>query len=107
MIGPYPEQADLYRQRSPIHFVDRLERPLLLLQGLDDEVVPPSQAELMASALDRKRIPYAYVAFEGESHGFRREESIRRTYEATLGFVGRVFGFEPADDLEPLEIAHL
>jgi dipeptidyl aminopeptidase/acylaminoacyl peptidase len=107
MIGPYPEQADLYRQRSPIHFVERLERPLLLLQGLDDEVVPPSQAELMASALDRKRIPYAYVAFEGESHGFRREESIRRTYEATLGFVGRVFGFEPADDLEPLEIAHL
>ena len=107
MIGPYPEQADLYRARSPIHFADRLERPLLLLQGLDDEVVPPAQAERMAEVLDRKGIPYAYIAFEGEGHGFRREENIRRTLEATLSFVGRVFGFEPADDLEPLEIAHL
>ncbi len=107
MIGPYPEQADLYRARSPVHFADRLERPLLLLQGLDDEVVPPSQAEMMVEILDRKGIPHAYVAFEGEGHGFRREENIRRTLEATLGFVGRVFGFEPADELEPLEIAHL
>ena len=107
MIGPYPEQADLYRERSPVHFADRLERPLLLLQGLDDEVVPPSQAEMMVEILDRKGIPHAYVAFEGEGHGFRREENIRRTLEATLGFVGRVFGFEPADELEPLEIAHL
>ena len=61
----------------------------------------------MVEVLDRKGIPHAYVAFEGEGHGFRREENIRRTIEATLGFVGRMFGFEPADDLEPLEIAHL
>jgi dipeptidyl aminopeptidase/acylaminoacyl peptidase len=107
LIGPYPERADLYRERSPVHFTDRLERPLLLLQGLDDKVVLPDQAEMMAEALDRKGIPYAYLAFEGEGHGFRREENIRRTIEATLGFVGRIFGFDPAGDLEPLEIAHL
>jgi dipeptidyl aminopeptidase/acylaminoacyl peptidase len=107
LIGPYPERADLYRERSPVHFADRLERPLLLLQGLDDKVVLPDQAEMMADALDRKGIPYAYLAFEGEGHGFRKEQNIRRTIEATLGFVGRIFGFDPADDLEPLEIAHL
>jgi len=107
LIGPYPERADLYRERSPIHFADRLERPLLLLQGLDDEVVAPSQAEVMAEVLERKGIPYAHIAFEGEGHGFRREENIKRTLEATLSFLGQIFGFEPADTFEPLEIAHL
>ena len=107
MIGPYPESADLYRERSPLHFVDCLERPLLLLQGLDDEVVLPSQAEAMVEVLERKGIPHAYIPFEGEGHGFRREENIRRTFEATLDFVGHVFGFEPADELEPLEVANL
>jgi dipeptidyl aminopeptidase/acylaminoacyl peptidase len=107
LIGPYPERAELYRRRSPINFVDRLERPLLLLQGLDDEVVPPSQAETMVEALARKRIPHAYLAFEGEGHGFRRVENIRRAIEAELYFVGRVFGFEPADELELLPIAGL
>jgi dipeptidyl aminopeptidase/acylaminoacyl peptidase len=107
MIGPYPERAELYRERSPIHAVERLERPLLLLQGLDDEVVPPSQAEAMVEVLERKGIPYAYLPFEGEGHGFRKEENIRRTLEATLAFVGQVFGFEPEDDLEPLALAHL
>jgi dipeptidyl aminopeptidase/acylaminoacyl peptidase len=107
LVGPYPERSGLYRERSPTHFADRLERPLLLLQGLDDKVVPPSQAESMVAALDRKRIPYAYIAFEGEGHGFRREENIRRTLEATLAFVARIFGFEPADELEPLDIVNL
>jgi dipeptidyl aminopeptidase/acylaminoacyl peptidase len=107
LIGPYPERADLYRERSPIHSVDRLERPLLLLQGLEDKVVPPSQAEAMVEVLERKGIPYAYLPFEGEGHGFRKLENIRRSLEAELGFVARVFGFEPADELEPLEIAHL
>jgi dipeptidyl aminopeptidase/acylaminoacyl peptidase len=102
MIGPYPELAELYRQRSPVHFVDRLDRPLLLLQGLDDEVVLPSQAEAMVDVLEQKGIPYAYLTFEGEGHGFRMQENIRRSFEATLSFVGQVFGFEPADELEPL-----
>jgi dipeptidyl aminopeptidase/acylaminoacyl peptidase len=102
MIGPYPEQADLYRSRSPVHFVDRLERPLLLLQGLDDKVVPPAQAEMMVEVLERKRIPYAYIAYEGEGHGFRKEENIVRSLEATLSFVGQVFGFEPAGEIAEL-----
>lgn len=104
MIGPYPERADLYRERSPVHFTDRLERPLLLLQGLDDEIVLPAQAEMMVEVLERKGIPHAYLAFEGEGHGFRKEENLVRSLEATLSFVGQVFGFEPADELEPLEL---
>ena len=87
--------------------MDRLERPLLILQGLDDEVVPPSQGEAMVEVLERKGIPYAYLPFAGEGHGFRKLENIRRALEAELGFAGRIFGFEPADELEPLEIANL
>jgi dipeptidyl aminopeptidase/acylaminoacyl peptidase len=104
MIGPYPERADLYRERSPIHFADQLERPMLLLQGLDDKVVLPAQAEMMVEVLARKRIPHAYLPFEGEGHGFRKEENIVRSLEAELSFVGQVFGFEPADELEPLDL---
>jgi dipeptidyl aminopeptidase/acylaminoacyl peptidase len=107
LIGPYPDRADLYRERSPIHFADRLERPLLLLQGLEDEAVPPNQAETMVAALEEKGIPYAYVPFEGEGHGFRKLENIRRALEAELGFAGRVLGFEPADELDPIEIHNL
>jgi dipeptidyl aminopeptidase/acylaminoacyl peptidase len=93
MIGPYPECADLYRARSPIHFADRLERPMLLLQGLDDKVVLPAQAEMMVEALERKGIRHEYIAFEGEGHGFRKEENIVRSLEATLEFVGDALGF--------------
>jgi dipeptidyl aminopeptidase/acylaminoacyl peptidase len=91
MIGPYPEQQELYRQRSPVHFAERLERPMLLLQGLDDKVVLPAQAEMMVEVLERKGIPYEYITFEGEGHGFRKEENIVRSLEATLDFVGGVF----------------
>jgi dipeptidyl aminopeptidase/acylaminoacyl peptidase len=78
--------------------------PVILFQGLEDLVVPPSQAVVMAAALKRNGIPYAYLAFEGEQHGFRRAETIRRTLEAELYFYGRILGFEPADELEPVEI---
>ncbi|HEY2542483.1 MAG TPA: S9 family peptidase [Gaiellaceae bacterium] len=105
MIGPYPERADLYRARSPVHFVDQIERPLLLLQGLDDKVVLPAQAEMMVEVLERKGIPYAYLPFEGEGHGFRKEENVVRSQEAVLSFVGQVFGFEPADDIEPVALS--
>jgi dipeptidyl aminopeptidase/acylaminoacyl peptidase len=104
MIGPYPERADVYRARSPVHFIDRLERPLLLLQGLDDKVVPPAQAEAMVDVLEGKGIPYAYIAFAGEGHGFRKEENIVRSIEAVLSFVGQVFGFEPAGEVEPVAL---
>jgi dipeptidyl aminopeptidase/acylaminoacyl peptidase len=104
LIGPYPERADLYRERSPINFVERLRAPVILFQGLEDEVVPPSQSETMVAALKANGVPYAYLAFAGEQHGFRRSETEIRCLEAELYFYGRILGFEPSDDLEPVEI---
>jgi dipeptidyl aminopeptidase/acylaminoacyl peptidase len=104
LIGPYPERADLYRERSPIHFVERLRAPVILFQGLEDEVVPPSQAETMVAALKANGVPHAYLAFAGEQHGFRRSETEIRCLEAELYFYGRILGFEPADELEPVAI---
>lgn len=106
LVGPYPERADLYRARSPIHFLERLSCPVILFQGLDDRVVPPTQAEAMTAALEAKKMPHAYVPFAGEEHGFRKAENIQRAIEAELFFYGKVFGFEPADDLAPVHIAH-
>ena len=107
MIGPYPEQRDRYRERSPIHSTDRLSCPLILFQGLEDKVVPPNQAESMVEALRAKGLPVAYIPFEGEQHGFRRSENIRRSLEAELYFYARVFGFEIADSVEPVTIENL
>jgi len=107
LIGPYPERAGLYRERSPIHFVERLRVPVILFQGLEDEVVPPNQAEAMASALGANGVPYAYLAFEGEQHGFRRAETTIRCLEAELYFYGRILGFDPAGEIEPIEIVGL
>ena len=107
LIGPYPEEMELYRQRSPIHFADQLSCPLILFQGLDDLVVPPNQSEMMAAALAERGIPHAYLAFEGEAHGFRKAETNRRCLEAELYFYSRVFGFELADLLEPIKIENL
>jgi dipeptidyl aminopeptidase/acylaminoacyl peptidase len=87
--------------------VDRLRVPVILFQGLEDEVVPPAQAEAMAEALRAKGIPFAYLAFEGEQHGFRRAETIIRCHEAELAFYGRILGFTPAGELPPLEIENL
>lgn len=107
LIGPYPEAREVYRERSPIHFAERLSCPVLLLQGLEDRIVPPAQAEVMVEALRKRGLPHAYLAFEGEQHGFRRAETIVRAQEAELAFYGRIFAFSPADDIEPLEIAGL
>jgi dipeptidyl aminopeptidase/acylaminoacyl peptidase len=107
LVGPYPEKRDVYRARSPIHFVDRLSCALILFQGLDDRVVPPNQSAMMVDAVRAKGLPVAYLAFEGEQHGFRRAETIVRSLEAELFFHGAVFGFEPADDIEPVAIANL
>jgi dipeptidyl aminopeptidase/acylaminoacyl peptidase len=104
LIGPYPERKDLYYERSPIHFVERLRAPVIIFQGLDDEVVPPSQSETMVAALKQNGVPHAYLAFAGEGHGFRRSETEIRCLEAELYFYGRILGFEPADELEPVEI---
>jgi dipeptidyl aminopeptidase/acylaminoacyl peptidase len=107
MVGPYPERRDLYLQRSPLHHADRLSCPIILFQGMEDKVVPPNQAEMMRDALRRKGLPVAYLAFEGEQHGFRRAGTIRRCLEAELYFYSRIFGFAPADSIEPVPIENL
>jgi dipeptidyl aminopeptidase/acylaminoacyl peptidase len=107
LIGPYPERADLYRERSPIHHIDKLSSPIILFQGLEDKVVLPNQAEFMLEAAREKGVPVAYLPFEGEQHGFRRAENIKRVYEAELYFYGKVFGFELADPVEPVRIENI
>jgi dipeptidyl aminopeptidase/acylaminoacyl peptidase len=95
LIGPYPAARDVYRARSPVHFVDRLSCSLILFQGLEDKVVPPNQSEMMAAAVRAKGLPVAYLEFEGEQHGFRKASTIVRSLEAELYFYGAVFGFTP------------
>jgi dipeptidyl aminopeptidase/acylaminoacyl peptidase len=107
LIGPYPEAAELFRARSPINFVDRMRTPMLVLQGTDDEVVPPSQAEMIVAALRERGVPHAYLLFEGEGHGFRKAENIVASLEAELSFYAQILGFEPADGLAKLRIVHL
>jgi dipeptidyl aminopeptidase/acylaminoacyl peptidase len=107
LIGPYPERRDLYIQRSPIYFTDRLSCPMIIFQGLEDQVVPPNQAEKMAEAVRAKKWPVAYLTFEGEQHGFRKAENIKRVLEAELYFYSKVFDFEPADRMDPVEIVNL
>lgn len=104
LVGPYPERADVYRDRSAINFADKLRCPLILFQGLEDQVVPPSQAETFVAVCQKKKLPYAYVAFEGEQHGFRQEKNIRRALEGELYFLSRIFGFQVADEIDPVEI---
>ncbi len=107
LIGPYPERRDLYIERSPIHFTDRLNCPMIMFQGLEDKVVPPNQAEKMVEAVRAKKLPVAYLTFEGEQHGFRKAENIKRVLEAELYFYSKVFGFELADPVVPVEIENL
>jgi dipeptidyl aminopeptidase/acylaminoacyl peptidase len=107
LVGPYPERKDMYRERSPIHFTDRLSCPLILFQGLEDKVVPPNQADMMFEAALRKGLPVAYVPFEGEQHGFRRAENIKRSLDGELYFYSRVFGFELAEPVDPVNIANI
>ena len=107
LVGPYPEMAELYKARSPINFVDRISTPMLVLQGADDDVVPPQQAELIVAALRERGIPHAYLLFEGEGHGFRRTETIVAALQAELSFYAQILGFEPGDDVPKLPIEHL
>ena len=106
LVGPYPEAVELYRARSPIHFVDEIRTPMLVLQGADDKVVPPSQAELIVDALRERGIPHAYLLFEGEGHGFRKAETIVTSLQAELSFYAQILGFEPGDQVPRLAIQH-
>jgi dipeptidyl aminopeptidase/acylaminoacyl peptidase len=107
LIGPWHEKQELYRERSPVTHADSISDPLLLLQGLDDKVVPPSQSEVIVDALKARGIPYAYIPFAGEGHGFRRAENIERAAAAHLSFLAQVSGFELADELEAVDIENL
>jgi dipeptidyl aminopeptidase/acylaminoacyl peptidase len=107
LVGPYPEAADVYRARSPIHFVDRISCPMILLQGDEDEVVPPSQSEVMVDALRQKGLAYAYLLFEGEQHGFRKAATIERALEAEISFYAQILGFELGDPIEAIRIENL
>lgn len=109
LIGPYPARRDLYIERSPIHHVDGFDRPLIVLQGLEDAIVPPNQAEMIVGALRAKGIPVAYVAFEGEQHGFRQSANIRGALNAELSFYAQVFDFTlpVAERIDPVRVENL
>jgi dipeptidyl aminopeptidase/acylaminoacyl peptidase len=107
LVGLYPECKDIYYKRSPIHFVQNLNCPIILFQGADDEIVPPSQSQLMYEAVSDKGIPVAYLLFEEEQHGFRKAESIQRSFEAELYFYSKVFHFDLAEEIEPVRIENL
>jgi dipeptidyl aminopeptidase/acylaminoacyl peptidase len=107
LFGPYPEAREIYYARSPINFTDRLSCPVIFFQGLEDKVVPPSQAEMMVAALRAKGIPVAYIEFAGEQHGFRQAQNIKRALDGEFYFYSKIFGFEPAGTMEPVEIQNL
>lgn len=107
LVGPYPEASDIYRERSPLTHADRLTTPVIVLQGDEDEVVPPAQSEAIVAAARDAGVPHAYLLFQGEQHGFRKAENIIRALEAELAFYGRIMGFEPADDIEPIDVVGL
>ncbi|HEY7659259.1 MAG TPA: S9 family peptidase [Actinomycetota bacterium] len=107
LVGPWPEAVELWRARSPVRHAELMTRPVLILQGDEDPVVPPSQAEAIVDALDARDVPYAYLVFEGEQHGFRKAEHIARALEAELTFYVRILGLEAEPDLQPLEIRNL
>jgi dipeptidyl aminopeptidase/acylaminoacyl peptidase len=106
LVGPYPQDRDVYVERSPIHHVERFTRPLIVLQGAEDEVVPPNQSEMIVDALRARGTPVAYLLFDGEQHGFRRAENIRRALDAELSFYSQVLGFELPEDegIEPVVV---
>lgn len=107
LVAPYPEGREVYRDRSPVHHADRLRTPLIVLQGAEDKMVPPEQSRAIVAAAAEHGVPHAYLEFPGEQHGFRRAEHITRALEAELFFYGAVMGFEPADEIEPVDIVNL
>ncbi len=107
LVGPYPEEQQLYYDRSPLNFADQLNCPVIFMQGLEDPVVPPNQAESMVAALEKNGIPVAYLPFEGESHGFRQSTTLIKAIESEYYFYTRIFGIDPSGAMEPIEIHNL
>ena len=109
LVGPYPQAREVYVERSPITHVAQLHRPLIVLQGSEDAIVPPSQSEAIVEALRTKGVPVAYLLFEGEQHGFRQAANIRRALDAELAFYARVLGFALPEEegIAPVEVENL
>lgn len=107
LVGPYPAERERWWKRSPIHYIDAATSPMIVLQGLDDTVVPPAQAERLVQALTDAKVPVAYVPFAGEGHGFRQPASIARALDAELSFYAQLFGIELLDDVPPIPITNL
>lgn len=107
LIGPWPEAEQVYLDRSPSLHAEQITAPVLVQQGADDQIVPQAEAERIVDALFERRIPHAYLLYIGEDHGFRAAESIIKSFASELSFYAQVFGFEPADDIEKLEIQFL
>ncbi len=107
LIGPYPAAKDIYIQRSPIHYTHQLACALILFQGSEDKVVPPEQSRKMFQAVRAKELPVAYIEYEGEQHGFRKAENIKRSLDAELYFYSKVFKFPLADEIEPVRIENI
>ena len=107
LVGKYPEEQQIYQERSPVYHTEQLDCPVIFFQGLKDKVVPPNQAEMMFQAIKAKGLPVAYIAFEQEAHGFRIAENIKKALDSELYFYSRVFGFEPTDKIEEIEIVNL
>ena len=104
LIGKYPEEKEIYYARSPVHFVERMSCPVILFQGSTDKVVPPTQAQAMVATLDAEHLPYAYLLFKGEGHGFLKAENIKRSLEAELYFYSKTLRFPLRDDIKPVTI---
>jgi dipeptidyl aminopeptidase/acylaminoacyl peptidase len=107
LVGVLPRDENRYHARSPIFHLEKFKRPVILLQGMEDKIVPPNQAELILDSLKKRGVPVAYVPFAGEQHGFRKAENIIRAHEAELYFYSRILGFKPADKIEPVEVFNL
>ena len=104
LIAPYPSEAAIWQDRSPINNIEKIAAPVILFQGLEDKVVPPNQAEMMVQALKDRNMQVAYIAYEGEQHGFRKSSNIKRTLEAELFFYSKIFKFELAEDIKSVDI---
>lgn len=107
LIGRWPEDADIYEQRSPINHLEGFSAPMIVLQGDEDAIVPPNQSRMIVDALDKRKIPVAYLEFKGEQHGFRKAETIIKATLSELAFYGCVFGFTPEGDVPELDIRNL
>jgi dipeptidyl aminopeptidase/acylaminoacyl peptidase len=109
LVGPWPEARATYEARSPIFHTDQIDRPLAVFQGLDDPIVPPNQAEMIVEALRTKGVPVAYLAFEGEQHGFRQAQNIRAALDGELSFYAQVLGFDlpEAEGIHPIQVENL